>query len=361
VTAMEHARVREVHSCDEWESLLVKEQYPSFLQSWEWGELKQKFGWNPVRLAVSTSQGDPAASVQMLIKSNRLFGISTQCGIGYIPHGPFGQGTRHAISQLLEVAIGRAKQQGAAFVRVEPVGGDTDLTLVAMGEAGFRPAPHFVQNRSTGYVELGRTEDELIASFKPKTRYNVRLSMRRKVDVRIATDSADLESFYRLTVATGHRDGFAVHSSTYYRAVWDAFGNSKRHLFIASVNGEDVSAVFVVICGTMATYLYGASSNHYRNTMSTYLLQWTAMRWAKQQGCLTYDFWGMADGAPDRDPMAGVHRFKEGFRPIAIRHAGTFDLPLNTSLYFAITRIALPTRTLIQGVISGRGGPPQSS
>ena len=350
------ACVREIRSLDEWSSLLAGRERPSFLQSWEWGELKRRFGWTPVRLAVSSPDGSPGGGVQVLVKTTRVFPILPRLGLAYAPRGPFGDATPREFRELIDAAVERASRAGASFIRVEPAAECSRAALAAMDEAGFKPAPQYVQIRSTGYVALDRSEDELLASLKPKTRYNVRLAMRRGVDVRVAGSETDLDSFYRLTAITGRRDGFAVHGQEYYRAVWDALGESGR-LFIASVNGEDVGALFAVICGDMATYLYGASSNRYRNTMSNYLLQWEAMLWARRRGCSTYDFWGMADPEAENDPMAGVHRFKAGFRPRLVQHAGTLDLPLRASTYLAITRIALPMRTLLQGLLSGRRRP----
>lgn len=356
-TGAEPTGVREVRSIGEWDPLLTSGERPSFLQSWEWGELKRRFGWTPVRLAYSDPDGRRVSGAQILIKTQRLLGISPRFGVAYIPRGPFGGATPEEFRELIDAAIDRASRDGASFIRIEPGGDGTEAALAAMVDTGFKPAPQNVQIQSTGYIDLGRTEEELLASFKSKTRYNVRLAMRRNVDVRVSDSKSDLESFYRLTVVTGRRDGFAVHGAGYYSAVWNTFGKSKCRLFIASVNGEDVSALFAVVCGDMATYLYGASSDRYRNTMSNYLLQWEAMLWARRNGCLTYDFWGMADPALASDPMAGVHRFKAGFRPDSVRHVGTFDLPLRPAAYLAITRIALPVRTLLQGLLSRRGSP----
>ena len=354
VTEMAH--VREVQSPDEWNSLLTSPNRPSFLQSWQWGELKRGFGWTPVRLAVSSPDGNPGGGLQMLLKTRPILPFLPPVGIAYVPRGPFGEATERQSRELIDAAVERARRCGASFIRAEPAAECSPAALAAMRDAGFKPAPQYVQIRSTGYVALDRSEDEIIASFKPKTRYNVRLAKRRGVDIRVADNEADLDSFYRLTAVTGERDGFAVHGPTYYQAVWDELGESRR-LFIASVNGEDVGALFAVICGDMATYLYGASSNRYRNTMSSYLLQWKAMLWAKQNGCATYDFWGMADPEAENDPMAGVHRFKQGFRPRLVQHAVTLDLPLRPLTHLAITRIALPTRTRLQALLSRRRGP----
>jgi peptidoglycan pentaglycine glycine transferase (the first glycine) len=51
--------------------------------------------------------------------------------------------------------------------------------------------------------------------------------------------------------------------------------------------------------GKRAWYLYGASNELERNRMPTYLLQWKAMLWAKEQGCTEYDLWGIPDNEED--------------------------------------------------------------
>jgi len=94
--------------------------------------------------------------------------------------------------------------------------------------------------------------------------------------------------------------------------------------------------------GTRAWYLYGASSNEERNRMPTYLLQWEAMRWAKESGCKEYDFWGVPDAEHDEleadfkqrhDGLWGVYRFKRGFGGDLRRGAGPWDRVYNPLLY----------------------------
>ena len=346
--------VEEIRSRREWDALLTRNDRPSFLQSWEWGEVKREFGWIPRRLALAIGDAEPTSGIQVLVKTRALLGEALRFGIAYAPRGPFGCQTSEECSLLLESAAELARHAGASFLRVEPPIESLPQVRGSLESAGYRAASQFVQIRNTAYVDLTRTEDQILAGFKSKTRYNVRLGVRRGVEVRNGVLLGDLESFYRLTVTTGVRDGFAVHGPEYYRAVWDHFGDEKRRLFLASVSGEDVAALFAVRCGKMATYLYGASSGRHRNTMPNHLLQWEAMRWAKNQNCSTYDFWGMADPNAENDPMAGVHRFKAGFQPIPVAHPGTFDLPLSLSAWVAFTRIAMPIRTWLQRRLPGR-------
>ena len=75
--------------------------------------------------------------------------------------------------------------------------------------------------------------------------------------------------------------------------------------------------------------------------MPNYLLQWQAMRWAREQGCTTYDWWGAPDQLDAPDRMAGVYRFKEGFGPRFTAWIGAWDFAPSPSLYRGYTQ-AMP-------------------
>jgi hypothetical protein len=67
--------------------------------------------------------------------------------------------------------------------------------------------------------------------------------------------------------------------------------------------------------------------------MPNHLLQWTAIRWAKEQGCWYYNFRGIPDVLEESQPMWGVYLFKSGFGGSAMRSLETHDLPYNPILY----------------------------
>ena len=54
-----------------------------------------------------------------------------------------------------------------------------------------------------------KTEDELLASFNQKTRYNIRLAIKKGVTVRTGTKE-DLQTFYNIMKETGSRDNFFI-------------------------------------------------------------------------------------------------------------------------------------------------------
>jgi lipid II:glycine glycyltransferase (peptidoglycan interpeptide bridge formation enzyme) len=73
--------------------------------------------------------------------------------------------------------------------------------------------------------------------------------------------------------------------------------------------------------------------------MPNHLLQWEAIRWAHNNGCFEYDFWGAPDNLDVSDPMYGVYRFKEGFGARFVRTVGAHDFVVNPMLYFLYARV----------------------
>jgi len=78
-------------------------------------------------------------------------------------------------------------------------------------------------------------------------------------------------------------------------------------------------------------------------TGANHLLEWHALQWAKEQGCQTYDLWGIPDALgkaalatsenerlaleaeAQNDPLIGVYRFKKGFGGQIVRYLPAYD------------------------------------
>ncbi|MGD9146407.1 MAG: peptidoglycan bridge formation glycyltransferase FemA/FemB family protein [Anaerolineae bacterium] len=321
-----------------WDRLVAAAPNGHLLQSWAWGELKAGFGWRVQRLAV----GD--ASAQVLYR--RLpAGLGT---IAYVPKGPLvDYDALPSFRALLEAIRPLARQQGAIVLKIEPDEEDSPPLAEKLRSLGFQPSPQAVQPRRTILVDLDAEPDELLRRMKQKTRYNVRLAGRKGVTIRPG-DEDDLPAFYRLMEATAQRDGFGIHTQAYYEAAHRLFvpaGQGK--LLLAEYDGQLLAGLVVLAAahGTTACYMYGASSDEHRNLMPTYLLQWEAMLWAREQGCRVYDLWGVPDEDEETleagftrrsDGLWGVYRFKRGFGGRLARSVGTWDLiysPLRYRLY----------------------------
>jgi peptidoglycan pentaglycine glycine transferase (the first glycine) len=332
-----------------WDEQVTATPGGHLLQSWAWGELKARFGWHAQRVAAGPSWA------QVLYRP-LPGGLGT---IAYVPKGPVvdwgdpAQGEA-ALRALLAAIEPLARQQRAICLKIEPdleedLASSPDMRALLAG-LGFRPSPQTVQPRRTLMVDLDADPEELLGRMKQKTRYNVRLAGRKGVTVR-AGDEADLPAFFRMMEVTAGRDDFGIHSRAYYETVHRLFVSADRgRLLLAEHEGELLAGLVVLSFCDTAIYMYGASSDEKRNLMPTYLLQWEAMQWAREQGCRTYDLWGVPDEdeetleaefAARSDGLWGVYRFKRGFGGRLVRTVGAWDLvyaPLRYRLYTAAIR-----------------------
>ena len=197
-------------------------------------------------------------------------------------------------------------------------------------------APGDIQiNRATIVVNLGPPEEELLAGFKSKTRYNIRLATRKEVTVEaVKPEPRWLDTLYEMMAATRDRAGFYLRPREYYRAYWRLLAErGLGQLFFASHAGEPLSGAFVSLLGAKSWFKDGGSFRKEQGRMPSYLLQWEVMRWLKARGVLSYDLVGV----PPKAKMTPEHslyslvQFKTGFSEEITEYIGTWDLPLSTS------------------------------
>jgi len=111
---------------------------------------------------------------------------------------------------------------------------------------------------------------------------------------------------------------------------------------VAMYQEQPLAALMVLAHGKRAWYVYGASSDLERNRMPAYILQWEAIRWARNRGCQSYDLWGIPDQDQDtleanfmerNSGLWGVYRFKRGFGGEIKRAQQAMDKVYIPSLY----------------------------
>jgi lipid II:glycine glycyltransferase (peptidoglycan interpeptide bridge formation enzyme) len=302
------------------------------LQSWEWGEIKQRSGWTPVRY-VAEDRGRIVAALSVL----RRRPVSLGPPLLYAPRGPVFDDAR-ALDALLERV---RRDAGAAFLlKCDPTIEAGSAAAAALQRAGFRPGRSLVsvQPPAVMVLDLAPAEDALLAAFKPKWRYNVRLAERRGVEVaRVGREA--LPTFHRLLVETGRRDGFVVRPLHYFETQWDVLaGRGMLAMWLAIHAGRPIAGAVCFVFGSRVTYMYGASSNAERSVMPNHLVQWTIIRWARARGAAAYDLRGVSrllDGRPVDAATAGLNRFKEGFGARYVEYVGDLDLPLRPIVWRA--------------------------
>ncbi len=353
-----------VHDPEAWNRLLLGLPGGHLLQSWPWGEFKSRYGWNAERLAWSDPGGKPVAAAQIL---RRGFAGFPGLAVLYAPRGPCLDFADPVLRRsVLDDLQTLARRQRAIFLKIDPpvpVGrglpGTPEATDDANGPgmiselraSGWHFSQDQIQFRNTLTLDLRRPEEALLAAMKQKTRYNIGLAERHGVRVRPG-NLEDLHLLYRMYAETSLRDGFVIRHEGYYQDAWGSFLRAGlAQPLVAEVEGEAVAALLVYRFGETCWYIYGMSREAHRERMPNHLLQWEAIRWARAQGCATYDFWGAPDRLAPDDPMWGVYRFKEGFGAQLVRTVGAWDYPVRRGLYALYTRI-LPR---LLGLLRSRG------
>ncbi len=325
-----------IFSSKEWENFLRGFPDAHILQTRPWGDLKQAFGWQVEYVGLFQDEGLSGIGAQILFKSLPL-GLS----LAYIPRGPVGLNSspsQHPLWSPWMAEVDRlCRKKRAVFLKIEPDLWDGESENHRTNtEAGLPPGFHSsyqdIQPSRTLLVDLSGDEEAVLARMKQKTRYNVRLALKKGVVVK---PSQDLDTFHRLMQLTGQRDVFGVHSLAYYQKAFDLFHpHGACQIFIAEYEAQPLAAIMVFSHGKRAWYFYGASSNEHRERMPAYLLQWEAMQWARAQGCTQYDLWGVpdsnlqdleADFMNRSSGLWGVYRFKRGFGGDLKRTQGPWD------------------------------------
>lgn len=347
---MIQARVEENCTADIWNALIAGLPDAHLLQTWEWGQIKAEGGWSV--LPVVWRHGDVVRAAALVLR-RALPGVGLH--VLYVPRGPMmdwqdADLRQQVLADLQELG----KRQKAIFVKMDPevvlwmgIPDEEGAEETSTGQElkrelqqrGWRFSAEQIQFRNTVWMDVSRSEDELLARMKQKTRYNIRLAERKGVIVRRG-GTEDLQVLYRMYAETSVRDGFVIRPERYYLRVWQTFmGAGMATPLIAEVEGEVVAALVLFHFGKTAWYLHGMSREAHRNLMPTYLLQWEAMRIAKEMGCARYDLWGAPDVFDETDSMWGVFRFKQGLGGQVICTLGAWDHACRPVLYQLYTQV----------------------
>ncbi len=321
--------LRTVSTREQWDDFVSTHPSGHLLQSWDWGELKATAGWSPLRLALW--EGERIVAAAQILRRTAAH-VPLQAGhLAYMPKGPVLDWSQAALCETFFTQLhSYLRKQGAVALHME-LGQAVDSSerevilhsLAAMQAQQVR----VIQPLRTIVLDLSPTEETLLAQMKEKWRYNIRLAGRKGVTVRVAQCVEDVQAWYTLLQATGERDQFGIHTLAYYQQAWERLRTrNELQLLLAEYNGQLLAGIFVSLFARQAIYLYGASNNELRQLMPNYLLQWEAIRWAKEHGARQYDFWGIPETEADNEAMAGVYRFKRGWGGRVVQFLGCYEL-----------------------------------
>jgi len=340
-----------------WNAIIKGLPGVSILQTWEWGAIKSKYGWRPEHYSWRDQSGKINAAALILIREISVPVIPKKLRMIYIPQGPLLDWSNTSLrGKVLDDIRKFAQDMDVLSIKIDPeiingIGEQIDNADVKfllaqeivddLNKEGWLFSPQQIQFKNTAWIRLEKSENELLAAMKQKTRYNIRLAGRKGVRIREGGID-DLDRLYQMYLETSIRDGFIIRPKEYYMDVWLKFIKAKMAVpLIAEVDEEVVAGLLLFHFGNRSWYLYGMSTGKHREKMPNYLLQWEAIKLSKKFGSRIYDLWGAPDNFDNQDRMWGVYRFKQGLGCEVVLRIGAYDYPLSIIPY-KIINIIIP-------------------
>lgn len=298
------------------------------LQSFEWGEFREKTGAEILRLG-RTKRRRLVETAQVTI--HKIPHLPWK--IGYWPKGVMPS------KEMVEEVKKQARKRGALMVKLEPnvVRGQTsELRIQRMRKQFGLVKGRALFTRWSFWLDLSKTEEELLTGMKQKTRYNTRLAEKKGVAIVEDNSEAAFNEYWFLTEETTKRQGFYSHTRKYHQLMFETLVSTEiAHLFKAVYQGKTLVTWIVFVFNGVLYYPYGASTREDRDVFASNLMMWEMIKYGKKNDCRLFDMWGSPGPNPKpSDPWAGFHRFKEGYGAKLVEFVGTYDLVTNPLLYW---------------------------
>jgi len=156
-----------------------------FLQSEEWRRFQESVGRrvfcvpSPPAPLPSTGEGGSGFYASIIEHSLPIVGKYF-----YTPRGPIVSG-QNGMPELIDLA----KKEKAGWIRIEPATENILDTIRKNIKYKITKSPHDVQPKEIFIIDIDKSEEELLAGMKSKTRYNIRLAEKKGVRIRVIPNS----------------------------------------------------------------------------------------------------------------------------------------------------------------------------
>ena len=328
--------LKEITNKEEWENFLLQQTEKTFLQSWNWGEFNKKNGSKIWRFGVYNSE--KLFAVLLVIKV-----LAKRGTFLYIPHGPvidenfIGKDKKEIMQLILVQLCNIAEEEKASFIRVSPIFIENEQNLNLFADLGFRNSPiHASAYEATWKLDINLEENNLLKDLRKTTRYTIKkVEENNDITIEKSINLNDVEIYQRLNKEVSKRQNFVPFSDESIKNEFGSFIEDKEVIFIfGKYKGEIVAGAMIIFWSGIAFYHQAASLGKFAKLSIPYLLQWEAIKEAKNRGCSIYDFWGFTDPEKfPKHPWAGPTLFKMGFGGYKKEYIKTQDFIISSKYW----------------------------
>jgi len=202
---------------------------------------------------------------------------------------------------------------------IEPV---DQKQLVYYLNHGFRLSKSPSLPSKTIHIDLTKSLDMLQSEMHQKTRYNIKLSEKREVEISVSNDILKFIEFWH---QGAKKRGFFFSLKNEILNLYESFEKNAVVLF-ADYKKETVSALFTIFTKNCAYYMYAASTPHGNKLFAPSLLTWESVKMAKERNVKVYDFEGVYDERFPLNSWKGFSRFKKSFGGEVVEYPGPVRL-----------------------------------
>ena len=214
--------------------------------------------------------------------------------------------------EIMEVGLQRliegAKREGFARIDIVPEwsGDFSESAATMLTRNGWKTLG---TTRQSLRLDLDQTLDDIFASFRKATRYEIRRSERHDLEIRMAGNDKEREDWLQLYNEMATDKKFPADDLRHLRRIlgWLGTDPARGGLLLAYNESRLLGGIVLVRSGARCWYLLGATAKDEKFSAG-HLLQWHGLQWAKQNRCREYDFGGYREGT-----SSGPAFFKRGF------------------------------------------------
>ncbi len=259
----------------------------------------------------------------------------------YIPDGPILSPDEVTASEQLHGIIAHLDRHRRddpsrrySHVRLEP-----KWTSKPEFAASLTEIDGWFEPRSTVYVDLKASEQEILARMKYNGRYRIKKAASHGIEIAEDSSDAGTTDFLAIYRDTAERKRFNSMSDEFLIDLMRVlFDKRLGSLFFAEYRGKRIAAALVVFFGERATYFFAGSLGEYRDLMAPYLLNYRIMLQAKARGFKWYDLYGVAPNADPEHIWAGISVFKRNLGGIDVHYIPALDYIYDREIYQAYQR-----------------------
>jgi lipid II:glycine glycyltransferase (peptidoglycan interpeptide bridge formation enzyme) len=237
------------------------------------------------------------------------------------------------------------------FLRILPnaFAGSSRATTMQSAFCKFMSEPLDSRNTyRTLIIDLRPSLEELRSGLDKKWRNQLTRSEKNNLNVVAGYGIEEYRTFCQIYSQMRKRKTFetTVDTDEFWRIQETLAESHRMRILICEDGGIPVAGLVASAIGDSAVYLLGATSDSGLNSKGAYLLQWTLIRWLKENGIRWYDLGGID---PESNP--GVYHFKSGLSGLDVCQMAPL-VASNSAMSSAMAKAGLAMQRTIQG--SGR-------